>query len=187
MQHSNTLLETERLRIREFTLDDVDNLLDINSDPRVLKYIDPTRTTSREHEIEEVGRMQEEYRNTPGLGVWAVEEKSSGKFSGLILLRTLYDTGEYEIGFRTTPPNWGRGFATEVLRAVLAYGFKHIDAPVIVGFTMPGNLASQRVLLKAGMHYMGHRTLPECADTWPVLEYFRMTRADYFARLQHKD
>ncbi len=179
MQHSKTLLETSRLRIREFTLDDVDDLLEINSDPRVLKYIDPTRTTSREKEIEEVGRIRQEYIDTPGLGVWAVDEKSSGAFSGLILLRTLYDTGEYEIGFRTTPPNWGRGFATESVRAVLAHGFNTIEAPVIVGLTMPGNIASQRVLLKAGLRHMGQRTLPECADIWPVLEHFRLERGDY--------
>ncbi len=201
---SATLFETQRLRLRRFDMGDVDDLLVLNTDPQVLRYIDPSRTTSRENEIASIERLNTEYETTPGLGVWAIECKpdechstiaardmgpypTDSNFRGLALIRTLYETGEHEVGFRTCPPYWGRGYATEIVRGLLRHGFETVNAEVIVGLAMPENTASRRVLQKVGMHYMGERTIPECAETWPILSHYRLEREEYLRTLNPSD
>src|SRR5881227_3139476 len=64
-------------------------------------------------------------------------------------------SAEVEVGYRLSPRMWGRGYATEGARALLRYGFDVLGLYRIVGLTHPENLASQRVLCKAGLREAG--------------------------------
>jgi len=66
---------------------------------------------------------------------------------------------------------WGQGFATEVSRASLNYGFQHLDLPAIVGRAMEQNAASIRVLQKIGMHFS--KCILEKGVAWQVYEIVR--------------
>ena len=61
------------------------------------------------------------------------------------------DTVVIEVGYRLAPKAWGRGYATEGARAVVGYGFRELGLARIIGLTHPDNVASQRVLTKAGL------------------------------------
>jgi RimJ/RimL family protein N-acetyltransferase len=81
------VLETDRLRLRRFAADDVDLLVDLDSDPEVKRYIDGGKATPRE-EVENVvlPRILSYYERFDSYGYWAAEEKSSGEFVGWFAL-----------------------------------------------------------------------------------------------------
>ena len=76
-------LETERLLLRQFTEDDVDNLLDLDSDPAVMRFINHGKPTPRDVVQNDIlPRFLSYYERFAGFGFWAAVEKSSGEFLG---------------------------------------------------------------------------------------------------------
>jgi RimJ/RimL family protein N-acetyltransferase len=148
---SGRLLDSERLRLREFRAADVDALHRLNSDPRVMRYIGDGSIDTRETTERAVRRAMNYYRNFPGLGVWPAEDRESGAFVGWFCLKYVPETVEIEVGYRLAPEAWGRGYASEGARAVVRYGFDALGLDRIIGLTHPDNVASQRVLQKAGL------------------------------------
>jgi RimJ/RimL family protein N-acetyltransferase len=148
---SDRLLDSERLRLREFRAADVDALYRLNSDPRVMRYIGDGSIDTRETTERAVTRSMKYYRNFPGLGVWPAEDRESGAFVGWFCLKYVPETVEIEVGYRLAPEAWGRGYASEGARAVVRYGFSALGLDRIIGLTHPDNVASQRVLQKAGL------------------------------------
>lgn len=88
-----------------------------------------------------------------GFGLWILREKSGGDPMGRAVLRHLSVEGvdEVEVGYGFYQAYWGRGLATEVTKACLALGRRHLGLGSIVAVTSPDNLASQHVLRKAGL------------------------------------
>jgi RimJ/RimL family protein N-acetyltransferase len=148
------LLETERLLLRRFTEDDADNLYSLDSDPDVMHYLSGGSATPREViEAEILPRFTSYNERFPGFGFWAAIEKTSGDFVGWFSLRPAAktDPGEASLGFRLRKAAWGQGYATEGARALLHLGFTELGVRRVVATTYEGNLASRRVMEKAGM------------------------------------
>lgn len=146
-------LETARLRLRMFMLDDLDALARILGDPDVIRYVGTGQPTSRE---ETANAMQSFIRHWQqhGFGRWAVVEKERGELIGYGGLRSLFGTPE--VTYLLAKSYWGQGLATEVARACLRYGFSQLVSERIVAVTKLENVASQRVLQKVGMKYERH-------------------------------
>jgi [ribosomal protein S5]-alanine N-acetyltransferase len=91
---------------------------------------------------------------TFGFGVWLLRDQT-GALIGRAVLRHLDVEGvdEVEVGYGFYPEFWGRGLATEVARAVVRIGLVQLGLRSLVAVTQPGHVASQRVMLKAGMVY----------------------------------
>jgi RimJ/RimL family protein N-acetyltransferase len=147
-------LETERLILRAHAADDLVACLAMWSDERVYRHITGVASTEPQ-----VWARILAYRGLwalLGYGYWAVEEKSSGRFVGEMgfadFRRELTPSiaGEPELGWVLAPDAHGKGYATEVLRAVLAWGDRHLGRPRAVCLIAPGNTASLRVAEKAG-------------------------------------
>ena len=157
------LLETARLRLRRFTKDDVDHLVTLDSDPEVMRYVTygvPTPRSLYEEVI--LPRVLGAYEQTPLLGIWAAEIKSDGGFVGWFHLRPdRFDAGEQELGYRFARSAWGRGYATEGSRAVIAHGFTQAGAPKICARTLAANLRSRRVMEKCGLEFEQDFVYPE--------------------------
>ncbi len=149
-------LETERLRLRPFTPDDVEHLLELDGDPEVMRYINGGRPTSRE-DVENVilPRILSFYDRFDSYGYWAAEEKSTGEFVGWFALHPNDDgpTGELELGYRLRRAAWGKGYATEGSRALVDKAFRELGAERVRAETMTVNTASRRVMEKAGLRY----------------------------------
>ena len=90
-----------------------------------------------------------------GYAALIVTLKKTGQFIGSGGLQPVKDTPEVEIAYHYLPSAWGRGYATEAARAILEFGFKTIRLEEVVGLVFPENVASSRVLEKAGMWYVG--------------------------------
>ena len=146
------IVETERLVLRPFTLDDLDALAAINSDPQVMRYIGDGKPAPREHTAERLNFIIEHGRQY-GFSVWAVRYKQRHSLIGFCGLHHLDRTIEVEVGYRLARDYWGRGLATEGARASLRYGFEYLALNRIAAVVQTENVASQRVLEKLGLKY----------------------------------
>jgi RimJ/RimL family protein N-acetyltransferase len=153
------MIETERLQLRPVVESDFPQIYRLMSDPEVMKHIRPVSDDPEPVR----SRMADWARYTadqPGLGVFTAEWKSDGAFAGYVVARHVdFDpaTGEYEVGYTLAPEHWGKGLATEITRALSDYLFAHFQPEYVVAFTAFENLASQKVLLKAGFTDAGIR------------------------------
>lgn len=147
-------LETDRLILRRFTADDADNLVELDGDPGVMRYITGGRGTSRtEIETDVLPRFLWYYERFAGYGFWAAIERSSGEFLGWFHFRPPPECGpdEVELGYRLRRAAWGKGYATEGSRALIEKGFRELGVRRVVASTMVVNVASRRVMEKAGL------------------------------------
>lgn len=147
-------IETERLMLREFTAADVDNLVSLDSDPDVMRFVTGGIPTSREEiERETLPRFLAYYQRSRCYGFWAAIEKSTGTFIGWFHFRPREgaDPREPELGYRLRKSAWGKGYATEGSLALIRKGFTEFDVHRVVAETMAVNLASRRVMEKAGL------------------------------------
>lgn len=150
-------LETERLILRQFNEGDVDNLVRLNSDPEVMKYLTGGAPTPRE-EIEQdyLPAYLDYHKRFEGYGFWAATEKESGEFVGWFHFRPQPDCppDEPELGYRLVKSAWGKGYGTEGSRALIRKGFTELGVQRVVASTMAVNTGSRRVMEKSGLKFV---------------------------------
>ncbi len=146
------ILESERLYLRELTLDDAENMYRLNNDVEVLKFTGDVPFSSVE--AAKIFLKNYESYKRYGFGRWAVIKKSDEKFIGWCGLKYSPNTDEYDIGFRFLKKYWNKGFATESAKACVEFGFRKFEMKVIVGRAMKENICSIRVLEKIGLIYV---------------------------------
>lgn len=149
-------METGRMTLRRFTRADVDDLAVLHGHSSVMRCIDNGRPVSRAVvEGQQLPDILREYDELPvGMGCFAAVEKSSGNFLGWLSLRPATSVGldgGTELGFRMLPSVWGLGYASEGAQALVHYAFTKLGLDRIVATTMTVNLASRRVMEKAGL------------------------------------
>jgi RimJ/RimL family protein N-acetyltransferase len=147
-------LETERLILRRFTEDDVENLVELDSDPEVMRYLNGGIPTPRELVEQQIlPRFLSYYERYSDFGVWAAIEKSSGAFIGWFSLRSHDEDrpDEIDLGYRLRRSAWGQGYATEGAQALIRKGFTGLGVQRVTANTYEHNAASRRVMEKAGM------------------------------------
>ena len=187
--HGPILLETARLRLRPFTVDDLDRLVELDSDPEVMRYITFGEPTPREvYERVILPRWLAAAAADPRLGYFAAEDRAGGGFLGWFHLRPdRFEPGEQELGYRLARRHWGQGYATEGALALVEHGFRVVEAPKLSARTLAGNLRSQAVMQKCGLAYECDFVYPEdvlagrgIAERAAVK--FSVTRLDWLSR-----
>ncbi|MGH8801101.1 MAG: GNAT family N-acetyltransferase [Casimicrobiaceae bacterium] len=152
---------TRRLALHEIGEEHANELHELDSDPRVMRYVGQGRPATRDEISAVMRRVPRAYALYPGLGTWRATRRNSGDFVGWFALKYIPRTSVVEVGYRLRHAAWGRGFATEGACSLVEYAFADLDLYRIVGVTHPDNVASQQVLLKTGMidigwgHYYG--------------------------------
>ena len=144
-------LVTLRIALREFERDDADALADLDSDPRVVRYVGNGKPTPRPGIEIRLARIIRNYAIYPGLGSWYATRRDTGAFIGWFTLRYCPPTCDVEIGYRLLHKAWGRGFATEGATELVRYAFDDLGLDRVIGVTHRDNRASQHVLQKAGL------------------------------------
>jgi RimJ/RimL family protein N-acetyltransferase len=144
------LIETDRLRLRLFQPQDLDELASMFSDPEVMRYVADGKPAGRDVAEKALTSVIDHWRRL-GFGRWAAEDKETRQFVGFGGLRSLF--GMPEVVYHFAPAHWGKGLATELARASLRYGFEEHRFEKIVAIAKPENAASIRVMEKVGMHY----------------------------------
>jgi len=154
---------TPRLALSRITEAHGPELHELDSDPRVMRYIGHGGVRTRDDVDVTLQRLLRAYALYPGLGTWRATRRDNGEFIGWFALKYVPGTVEVEVGYRLRYAAWGRGFATEGSRSLVTHGFDDLGLYRIIGITHPDNVASQRVLGKAGLvdagfgHYYGRR------------------------------
>jgi [ribosomal protein S5]-alanine N-acetyltransferase len=157
------VMETERLVLRHLTLEDLDALAAIQSDPEVMRHF-PSGPRSRDETLRDLERcmaLQVEH----GFSLWAAVDRSDDCLIGRcgLLPQSLQGREEVEIAYLIARPHWGRGLATEAARAIRDHGFRRLGLDRLVSIIDRDNLASRRVAEKAGLRpermiqFMKHR------------------------------
>lgn len=147
------LLATERLILRRFTAADLDNLFELDNDPEVMRWINGGIPVSRQVIQNEIlpTFLTYDHRH-PTFGFWAAIDKSRGGFLGWFSIRpTSSQSGDALLGYRLRRTAWGQGYATEGVRALIDRAFLEPGLQRIVATTYEKNLASRRVMEKAGL------------------------------------
>ena len=144
------ILETERLVLREWTPDDVDDLLRIFSDPVAMSFY--PSTYDRKEALGWIEWQIGSYARD-GYGLWASFDKATGDFVGQcgIFRHDVAGVVEDEIGYHTLRELWGKGYASEAAIACRDYGFKTLELDRLVSWMRAEHTASRRVAEKAGM------------------------------------
>ncbi len=149
------VLDTQRLRLREFSFDDDIFILELLNEPGFLRFIGDkgVRTVSDARDYLEKGPMESYRRN--GFGLYAVcargmETMAPVGMCGLVKREGLHDP---DIGFAFLARHWGKGYAVEAAGAILEHGTRVLQLPRIVAITSPDNMGSIRVLEKIGLKF----------------------------------
>jgi ribosomal-protein-alanine N-acetyltransferase len=149
------ILETIRLRLREFTIEDADALALVLSDPETMRYYPaPCDRAGVEQWIE---RNRRRYQQD-GVGLWAMELKrtqdvKTEEMIGDCGIVRQHVKGErrYEIGYHLRRDFWGQGLATEAAIACRDWAFAHLKTERLISLIRPENLPSRRVAERTGM------------------------------------
>ena len=150
------ILETERLVLRTFTPEDAQMFYDLCRDPKVLEFVGEKPLNSEEEALKVLTeKILEKQYAQHGYGRWAVHIKKNGLFIGWCGLKN--DNDEVDLGYRFKKKFWGKGFATEAAKAVLAYGFENLNLPKIQAKAMQANEASIEVMKKIGMKFITNK------------------------------
>lgn len=157
-------LETPRLVIRTFAPGDAEPWLALVNAPETRRFTPPSAPATRETFQESMERRHTMEREQ-GYAMWAVDSRATGAFIGQCGLYPAERTGpDIELAYHFNPAAWGQGFATEAATAVLAYALGPVGLDRVIAFVMPANVASCRVVEKAGMRHVGIVTVYDIPD-----------------------
>jgi len=151
----SVVLRTSRLRLRRLQPDDVDWMVHLHADPKVMRQIRPP--DDREATERRITELLEEQSRDPRFGVFPAEATRTSEVVGWFVLSPLENGPEIELGYRLFPEHWGRGYATEGARALARHAFETIGLERLVAVTRENNEASIRVLEKIGFVRAGMR------------------------------
>lgn len=141
-------LRTDRLGFREWSQDDLELALGLWGDRRVTRFID-SRVVLSTADVGELLSKEIATARQHGVQYWPIFRLDDGKHVGCCGLRPRDPKKRiYELGFHIRSAHWGRGYASEAARAVIAYAFGRLGARSLFAGHGPGNDASRRVLEK---------------------------------------
>ncbi len=139
-----------RVRLRQWSEDDLDSLAGLNADPAVMEFFPQCLT--REQSLQMLGRLRHRIHER-GWGVWAVEV--GGELAGFTGLTEPLFTAPFtpcvEILWRFRRGFWGKGLAAEAARVALLFAFDQLSLREVLAFTSERNERSQRLMQRLGM------------------------------------
>ena len=146
-------VETERLLLRWFTLDDLDVFYELGSSPEIIRYLGNQPLASLDAAREAMVAAPLRDYASYGYGRFACVWKQTGRVVGFCGPKFLPESRDVDLGYRFLPNFWGMGLATESGRAAIDYARQQLGLQRLVGWVHPDNVASARVLTKLGFSF----------------------------------
>ena len=150
------MIETERLVLRNWRAEDVDDFLIVCSDPETMEFLGPVM--DRKGVADLIERQQQ--RALSGHTFWAMERKEDRRvigWAGVIRGEAPAIENELEIGWRVARDCWRKGYAHEAAAATLAWIWANRPGESVVAITAVGNAKSRALMEKLGMAYQPGR------------------------------
>jgi RimJ/RimL family protein N-acetyltransferase len=147
------ILETERCRVREFSMEDMDALFELYAQPGVTDYMEGLYERDEEARYEQA-YIENMYRYY-GYGMWLVVKKDTGEIIGRAGLehRDYNGDTELEMGYLIAPSEQRKGYATEVCRALVGYAREYLDFPRINCLIQEDNDVSKHLAERLGFTF----------------------------------
>jgi len=176
-------IETSRLILRPLTLGDLNDVYAYASDPEVARYTIFDFHTSIQPTREFLASVIEGYAEGHP-GPWGAENRQTKRVIGAIgLRRWSRENASAELGFALKRASWNQGFASEMVRAVIDFGFQRMALNRLCAGTMTANSASRHVLEKAGMKFEGVlRQVEYFKNGFQDVALYSMLREEWSAR-----
>ncbi|HUY86329.1 MAG TPA: GNAT family N-acetyltransferase [Acidimicrobiales bacterium] len=147
-------LQTKRLLLRRWTIQDRIPFSEMNADPEVTRYF---KSSLSKNESDLLATKLDAQFDISGFGMWAVEVPGEAAFIGFVGIAPVdfdaHFTPCVEVGWRLDRKWWGHGLAPEGAVAALNYGFFEHGLQEIVAFTAVNNEKSRRVMDKLSMDH----------------------------------
>lgn len=169
------VLETERLRMRGFALADLDHYAALSADPEVVRFLGNSKVLTRAEAGRALATIVGHWQ-LYGHGLWAVENRASGRFVGRVGFIHFEGWPDFELGWTLARAEWGRGYATEAGREALRYAFEVLERPHVISLIVPENTRSVAVAERLGERRVGEETLGG-----KVADLYRVTREEWSA------
>lgn len=147
-----TILDTERLILREFNTDDANFIIELVNTPKWLAFIGDKQIRTKAHAETYIKDLQASYK-TNGFGLWLVALKTDDTPIGMCGLVNRDSLDDIDIGFALLPDYEGQGIAYEAANATMEYAKTTLELNKIVGITNTENLDSIKLLNKLGLSY----------------------------------
>jgi RimJ/RimL family protein N-acetyltransferase len=146
------LPKTSRLEFRPFSMSDLEVLIDLHSDPDVMRWLTPDGRMWSQAELEARLRGFVSSQEMHGFSRWKVHRRDTGELIGRAGFAVYPPTGEIELGFSFRKSAWGQGYGSECAGALVNWLFQ-TDPKVdhVIAFAQPANVGSCRILEKIGM------------------------------------
>ena len=148
------VLETERLRLRQFADSDAEFVLELLNEPSWLRFIGDRGVRTLDDARSYITNGPKAMYARHGFSLLVVERKTDGAALGMCGLIQRDSLDAPDIGYAFLPRAWGQGYAREAAAAVLAHGHSALALPRIHAITDPENTASIRLLEDLGMRFV---------------------------------
>jgi RimJ/RimL family protein N-acetyltransferase len=154
--------------------------MELDGDPEVMRHINGGAPLTEDYLRDEVlPRLLNHHAQFSYLGYWAAHEKITNTFVGWFYLLPTQDTGILEVGYRLKQTSWGKGYATEMTRALVALVFEKPGTSALEAETMVANRASIRVVEKIGFRFIEYYTADSFRGADKRAARYRLTREQY--------
>lgn len=147
------VLETARTKIRQIKESDFTAYFQLENNHEVMRFISG-KGRNLEEARKRFDKQRKEYLCEPGFGVWVVCMKNNEEIIGTVNLNFIPATSIRQIGYKLSPAAQGKGLASELAVGLLHYGFKVLGLTEISAICHPENIASEKVMQKAEMHFI---------------------------------
>ena len=151
-------LETERLRLRMFREADLETYASYCADAEVMRYLGEGKPLTRAEAWRQMAMIVGHWQ-LRGYGLWAVEERATGRLIGRIGFFNPEGWPGFEIGWMLGKEHWGKGYAIEGARRALQYALTDLKREHVISLIRPGNAASIRVAEQLGERLEGRTEL----------------------------
>ena len=132
---------------------DLNALATIWADPEVTRFLPSRGTPISREKVEKSLRSFVEHWQQRRYGIWTILENASSQMVGYCGLRYLAELDDVEVLYGLAKAYWGRGITTQAVKASIAYGFDIANLDRIIALALPDNIASRRVMEKAGLRH----------------------------------
>jgi len=167
------MIETRRLRLVPFSIQDLETLHQTFTDPFVRKYVWDDEIISL-NQTREVLEINENRFNTGRWGLWKVIVRNDKSYVGFVGLWMFFDEHQPQLLFGLMPDKTGMGYATEAAQAIINYSFNVLNFDFLIASLDMPNKASRKVCERLGMHH----TKDEIMNAKPT-SFYRIDRESY--------
>jgi ribosomal-protein-alanine N-acetyltransferase len=169
----SVIIRTARLSLRPLTLDDLDSIHALWTNPGVRRFLFDDQIISCEQAAAEINDSIARFE-THGCGLWGARLRELPELIGFCGFRFFHDPPQLQLLYGFHPDHWSKGFATEAARAMIRFAFEQAGLDFVIASADAPNLASLRVMERAGMSFDRRETVDELDAV-----YYRLDRRDF--------